>query len=36
MMTDVEWIQHWLQQAPVLDVTVLERIAEHLDDEDGD
>ncbi len=35
MMTDAEWLDHWLQRSPVLSVETLELLMEHLtEDED--
>jgi hypothetical protein len=30
MMSDAEWLDHWLQRAPALSGEILERLMEHL------
>lgn len=36
MMTDQEWLDHWLQRAPALSGEILERLMEHLTEGEDD
>jgi hypothetical protein len=36
MTTDEEWLDHWPQRAPGLSEATLERIMEHLAEDDDD